>query len=99
MAQRTGGLRRKTRSKLKKNVRRKGKISIRTYLQSFQVNDKVALVMEPSVHSGIYPPRFQGDVGVIVGKQGSAYKVKLIDGKLEKFFIVHPVHLRRIHNE
>ena len=96
MAQRTGGLRRKTRSKFKKNVRMKGKISIRNYLQKFQIDERVALVMEPSIHSGVFHPRFQGDIGIIVGKQGTCYKIKLIDGKMEKFFIVHPVHLRRI---
>ena len=96
MVQRTGGLRRKTRSKLKKNVRMKGKISIGNYLQNFVLNDKVALVMESSIHSGIYHPRFQGDVGIVVGKQGTCYKIKIIDGKMEKFFIVHPVHLRRV---
>lgn len=96
MVQRTGGLRRKTRSKLKKNVRMKGKISIRNYLQSFETNDKVALVMEPSLHMGIYHPRFQGDIGVVVGKQGTCYRIRIIDGKMEKFFIVHPVHLRKV---
>lgn len=77
----------------------RGKISIRDYLQEFAVNDTVALVMEPSIHSGIFHHRFQGDVGVVVAKQGVCYKVKIIDGKMEKFFIVHPVHLRRISNE
>lgn len=96
MAQRTGGLRRKTRSKFKKNVRMKGKISIRNYLQSFKIYDKVALVMEPSIHAGIFHQRFQGDVGTIIGKQGTCYKIRIIDGKMEKLFIVHPVHLRRI---
>ena len=95
MVQRTGGLRRKTRSKYKKNVRDKGKISIRNYLQSFSVNERVALVAEPSVHGGMNHPRFQGDIGVIIGKQGSCYQVRIIDGKMEKKFIVHPIHLRR----
>ncbi|MBI5798258.1 50S ribosomal protein L21e [Candidatus Woesearchaeota archaeon] len=95
MAQRTGGLRRKTRSKLKKNVRMKGKLSIRNYLQSFSVDDTVALVMEPSYHGGIYHPRFQGDVGIIVGKQGTCYRVQIKDGNMKKIFIVHPVHLKR----
>lgn len=96
MVQRTGGIRRKTRSKFKKNVRMKGKLSIRNYLQNFKVHDKVALVMEPSIHAGIFHQRFQGDVGVILGKQGSCYKVKIIDGKMEKYFIVHPVHLKKV---
>jgi large subunit ribosomal protein L21e len=96
MTQRTGGLRRKTRNKLRKNVREKGKINLRRYLQKFVVNDKVALVLDPSVHSGIYHPRFHGDVGLVVGKQGSCYKVEVKDGKLIKLFIVHPSHMRKL---
>lgn len=96
MVQRTGGLRRKTRSKYKKNVRMRGKISIRNYLQTFQENDKVAFVMEPSLHTGIFHTRFHGDVGVVVGKQGTCYKVRIIDGNMEKCMIVHPVHLKKV---
>jgi large subunit ribosomal protein L21e len=96
MAQRTGGTRRKTRDKYNKNVRKKGKISIRNYLQKFDVNDKVAFINEPAVQKGMAHPRFYGDVGIVVAKQGNCYKVKVIDGKMEKMFIVHPVHLRRI---
>jgi large subunit ribosomal protein L21e len=95
MTQRTGGFRRKTRSKLRKNVRDKGKISIRDTLQKFDINDKVALVAEPAVQKGMHHPRFQGRIAIITGKQGEAYKVTFIDGSLKKTQIVHPVHLRR----
>ena len=96
MAQRTGGLRRKTRHKLRKNVREKGKISIRRYLQKFDINDKVALVLDSSIHAGIFHPRFHGDVGKIIGKQGSCYKVHIMDGKLCKLFVIHPSHMRKL---
>ncbi len=95
MVQRTGSLRRKTRHKLKKNVRTHGKLSIRNYLQSFEKKDKVALVAEPSVQSGMHHPRFQGRIGVIMGKQGDCYQVQIIDGKTPKTLVVHPIHLRR----
>ena len=45
--QRTGGYRRKTRSKLRKNIREKGKIAIRNFFQSFDEGERVNLVMEP----------------------------------------------------
>ena len=96
MAQRTGGLRRKTRHKLRKNVREKGKISIRRYLQKFNVNDKVALVLDSAIHTGIFHPRFHGDVGLVVGTQGTCYKIHVMDGKLCKLFIVHPSHMRKL---
>ncbi|HLC22820.1 MAG TPA: 50S ribosomal protein L21e [Candidatus Nanoarchaeia archaeon] len=95
MAQRTGGPRRKTRDVLRKNVRDKGKLSISHYLQQFSVSDKVAFVAESAVQKGMHHRRFQGHIGIVVGKQGACYKVKIKDGNLEKFLIVHPVHLRR----
>ncbi len=99
MAQRTGGPRRKTRNKYQKSVREKGKIKIRNYLQKFEIGDKVAFVADSSYQRGLPHPRFHGDVGVVKGKQGVCYKVGLVDGKLPKTFIVHPVHLKRINNE
>ena len=95
MAQRTGGPRRKTRSALKKNVRLRGKMSIRKYLQEFKAGDKVAFVAEPTVQGGMHHRRFQGEIGVVIGQQGDAYKIKIIDGNMEKLLIVHPIHLRR----
>tara|TARA_Y100000310_G_scaffold345827_1_gene470706 strand:- start:11891 stop:12181 length:291 start_codon:yes stop_codon:yes gene_type:complete len=95
MTTRQGSRRRKTRHKLKKNVSDKGKVRISDVLQSFKENDRVALVAEPAVQKGMHHPRFQGHIGVIVGKQGTNYKVKIKDGNLEKVQIVHPVHLRR----
>jgi len=96
MAQRTGGFRRKTRSKLKKNVRRKGKISLSKYFQNFDENDKVRLIAEPAVQKGMYFPRFHNKAGIIKGKKGVCYQVMIKDGGKEKVLIVHPVHLRRL---
>ena len=80
----------------RKNVREKGKVKIRRYLQQFALQEKVALVAEPAVHGGMHHRRFQGNVGVVVGTQGRCYKVMVKDGRMEKVFIVHPVHLRRV---
>jgi len=95
MVQRTGSRRRKTRSKLSKNVAEKGKIKIRNYLQDFKESDKVILVAEPAVQGGMHHPRFQGLAGEIVNKQGSCYKIKIKDGNKEKMVVIHPVHLRK----
>tara|TARA_Y100000310_G_C20676793_1_gene813555 strand:+ start:1256 stop:1546 length:291 start_codon:yes stop_codon:yes gene_type:complete len=95
MVQRTGSRRRKTRSKLSKNVAEKGKIKIRNYLQNFKESDKVVLVAEPAVQGGMHHPRFQGLAGEIVNKQGSCYKVKIKDGNKEKMVVIHPIHLRK----
>ena len=95
MVQRKGSPRRKTRHKLRKNIRDKGKLSIRKHLQTFDLNTKVALVADSALQGGMHHPRFQGHIGTIIGKQGSCYRVQLKDGNLEKIFIVHPAHLRR----
>ena len=95
MAQRIGRFRRKTRSKLKKDLKQKGKISISNYLHEFKINDKVLLKAEPAVQNGMYFTRFHGKRGIIIGKQGDCYKIKIKDFKKEKTVVVHPVHLRK----
>lgn len=93
---RIGGMRRKTRSKLRKNVNQRGKISIRDYLQEFIKGDKVSLVAEPAYQKGMYFPRFHGLVGTVVDKTGSCYRVEIKDQKKRKELIVHPVHLHKV---
>lgn len=96
MVKRIGGFRRKTRNKLKKNVKDKGKISLRKYFQSFKAGDKVLLKVESSFHKGMYNPRFHSKSGVVEGKKGSCYKVQIKDKGKRKTLIIHPVHLRRL---
>ena len=95
MATRVGGFRRKTRSKLKKNAKLRGKISIRTFFQGFKVGDHVVLVAEPAIQKGMYFPRYHGKSGIIKGKQGKCYQVAFKDGNKLKTAITHPIHLKR----
>ena len=95
MAKRIGGLRRKTRYKLKKEKRSSGKISITNYFQSFNTGDRVYLGVESAVQKGMYHPRFMGKSGVIKGKRGRCYEVTINDLGKDKTLVVHPVHLRR----
>ena len=96
MSERVGGFRRKTRHKLRRNIRDRGKININQYLQGFKIGDGVYLIMNPSIHKGPYFPRFHGLAGTIKDKQGSCYHVKIMDGGKQKILIVHPSHLKRI---
>ncbi len=96
MVKRIGGFRRKTRSKLKKNAKEKGKISLTQYFKKLEKGDRVCLVSEPSVQKGMPFPRYHGKSGVVRGAQGSCYKVAIKDGKKEKVLVVHPIHLRRM---
>lgn len=96
MAQRIGGTRRKTRHKLQKDIRKKGKISLTRFFQEFKTGENVLLDIEPAVHKGMYHPRFHSKVGVITSKAGKCYNVAIKDGDKKKILIVHPVHLRRM---
>lgn len=92
---RVGGFRRKTRYKLQKTYKTRGKISIRHFFQKFTVGDSVHLVAEPAYQQGMYNPRFYGRVGVVSGMQGDCYLIDIKEGGKEKTLIVHPVHLKR----
>ena len=95
MTRRIGGMRRKTRYKFRKEARAKGKISLSDYFQSFNAGDKVHLGLESGVQKGMYRPKFMGKTGVVRGKRGRCYEVRINDFNKEKILIVHPVHLKR----
>ena len=96
MADRVGGFRRKTRHKMSKSVRTRGKLSQRDYFQSFEAGDKVQLRAESSHHKGMYHPRFYGKVGIVGEKRGRCYVVNIKDFSKSKSLIVHPIHITRL---
>lgn len=95
MVKRIGGTRRKTRHKLSKNIRDRGKISLVKYFQEFKRGDNVYLVAEPSVHKGMFWPRFYGKAGIVVDKRGRCYEVRIKDANKSKIVVAHPIHLKR----
>ena len=95
---RKGGTGRKKRSLFGKNIKKKGKFSLNNYLASFELGERVNLVLESSIRTGIYNPRFVGKSGVVVAKKGSCYEVKIKDFSKEKLVLVHPVHMKRSNN-
>lgn len=95
MVKRIGGLRRKTRYKFRKEKRRKGKISITRYFQTFNAGDRVYLGLESAVQKGMYHPRFMGRAGIIKGRRGKCYEVLINDLGKKKILVVHPVHMIR----
>lgn len=94
MTKRTGGLKRKSRYKLKKDRGTKGKISVNRFMHSFKEGQRVHLSIEPSVHKGSYHSRFIGSTGIVRGKRGKCFEVSINDKGKEKLLIVHPIHLR-----
>ncbi len=90
------GSRRKTRDKLSKYIREKGKIKINRILQTFKENDYVVIKIDPSYHKGMPHPKFYGMVGKILRKRGDCYEVLVNDKSKEKILIVHPAHLEKL---
>jgi large subunit ribosomal protein L21e len=96
VVKRIGSFRRKTRHKLSKKTRRKGKINLSTYFQTFKKDEKVVLKAEPAVQKGMYRPLFHGKSGIIKEKKGRCYEVLIKDQNKQKTIIVHPIHLKKV---
>ena len=94
MAKRIGGSRRKSRYKLKKERKDKGKISVSRFMQTFKAGQRVHLSIESSLHKGCYHSRFIGKTGIVKGSRGKCYEVAINDQGKEKLLIVHPAHLK-----
>jgi large subunit ribosomal protein L21e len=94
--QRTKGIRKASRNKLRKRPREKGMPPITRILRSFKIGDKVSIKIEPSVHKGMPHHRYQGITGKVVGKRGDAYEVEIKDLNKTKLIISRPVHLARL---
>lgn len=94
MGKKSHGPRRKTRNKLKKKVREKGLFPSTRLLIRYNMDDKAVIMIDPSVHEGMPHPRFHGKVGLIIGKRGQSYLLKVKDGGKEKIVIAKPEHLK-----
>ena len=79
----------------KKSVRTRGKLPLSKYFQEFEKGDFVAVNMEKSQLIN-FPKRLQGRTGVVFGKRGEVYIIKIKDVEKEKEFLIHPIHLKKI---
>lgn len=95
MVKRAGSFRARTRKKLRKVPRTRGKVTITRMLQGFKAGEQVVIKQEPAIHAGMPHPRFKGIGGTVVGKQGTAYKIRIRDKNATKTLIAAPVHLLR----
>ena len=93
MVKRAGGFRARTRKSLRKVPRTKGKITVTRLLREFSIGEHVTIKQEPAIHNGMPHPRFKNKMGVVIGKRGSSYEVKIMDGGLAKILVTAPVHL------
>ena len=71
---RIGGNRRKSRHKLKKGRREKGKISVSRFMQTFKEGQGVYLSMEPAYHKGSYNTKFIGKSGIVKNARGKCLR-------------------------
>lgn len=95
MAHRSHGTRFASRQIMTKSPRKRGLSPITHALQEFVVGEKTNIYIDPSIHNGQPHHRFHGLTGEVVGKQGNAYKVMIVDGDMEKVLIILPEHLRK----
>ncbi|MUV89248.1 50S ribosomal protein L21e [Halapricum sp. CBA1109] len=91
----SNGPKKGTRNKLKNDPRDRGTSPPQRAVQQFEEGDSVHLAIDPSSDDGAFHPRFNGHTGVVTGAQGTAYKVAITDGGVDKTLIVKPAHLRR----
>jgi len=88
------GYRHRTRKLLKKHIRERGAIPpLSRILYEYKPGDRVHIVINPSIVKGMPHRRFHGKTGVIVGKRGRAYIVKVYLGDKEKTLFVRPEHI------
>ncbi|MEM0465145.1 MAG: 50S ribosomal protein L21e [Candidatus Pacearchaeota archaeon] len=79
----------------RKSVRERGKIKLSRYFQEFKEGDRVTVIREISLNPK-FPKQLQGRSGVVSGKRGNYYIIKMKDLNKEKTYIIHPVHLKKL---
>jgi large subunit ribosomal protein L21e len=89
------GYRHRTRKLLKKSVRERGSVPpLSLIMIDYKVGERVHIVINPSIHSGMPHRRYHGKTGVVIGKRGRCYIVSVMLGDREKVLFVRPEHLR-----
>lgn len=96
MSKMSHGPRARSGMKLMKGVRERGMPPITHFLRQFEIGERVAIDIDPSQHSGMPHHRFQGRIGRVIGIQGRAYLVEVIDGSVRKIVVSSPVHLKKV---
>ncbi len=89
------GYRRGSRKVLSKKPRERGLQPLGRLLHEYKLGDRAIIKIDPSVHKGMPHHRYQGKVGIIEEKRGSAYIIRIKDGHKIRSLIVRPEHLKR----
>ena len=92
MVRSSKGTRKGARRLLKKELRAKFKPEM--FIKEFKPGDRVIIKIEPSSRKSMIHPRYQGKMGTVEGKRGSAYIVGTRLGGKKKQIQVSPEHLK-----
>ncbi|HEY5605289.1 MAG TPA: 50S ribosomal protein L21e [Thermoplasmata archaeon] len=95
MVKASKGIMEKTRQKFRRSPRERGLSPITRSFQSFEVGERVTILIDSSVQKGWPHNRFHGMTGTVVGKRGRAFLVDVRFGHRTKQAPVLPEHLRR----
>ncbi|KYK27410.1 MAG: 50S ribosomal protein L21 [Candidatus Proteinoplasmatales archaeon SG8-5] len=95
MAQRSKGIRSRSRKIMRKSPRDRGMAPITHSFTEYEEGEKASIVIDPSVHGGQPHHRFQGLTGEVVGRQGRAFVLEVNVGKMKKRVIARPEHLKK----
>ena len=93
---RSKGTRQGTRKIMRKKPSERGLIPVTRSLQEFEEGEKARIKIEPSVHKGRPHRRFHGKIGIVEGKQGNSFVLKVKDGGKEKKVIARSEHLMKV---
>ena len=89
MVKKSYGKMRGTRRKLRK----KEKLPINRFFSEFKEGDRVHIKIDPS--SKFQTAKFHGKTGIVLGKRGRCYIIKVRNGKSYKTIFLKPEHLVR----
>jgi len=90
---RSKGYRHRTRALFRKRPRDRGKVGLSRLMRERAAGERVMIKIEPSVHKGMPHKKYHGKVGVVEGRRGRSYILRLQLGKATKTLIVRPEHL------
>lgn len=94
MVKASKGIRHRTRKLMTKSVRERGAVPPLSLLMvEYKPGDMVHIRVNPSIHRGMPHRRYVGKTGMVVGRKGKAYLVRVDEGGKTKLIYVRPEHL------
>lgn len=82
----------------RKRLREKRRINLSQYFQELKKGEKVALIRNLSFKAA-FPKKMHGKTGIVIGKQGKCYIVRLLNGKTHKNFTINAIHLKKLNEK